>query len=643
MYILGLQAKKGEDPSATEENRMLRIELSVQAGRQVNLCVCWAIALFCFIFPRPTSAATITVGGTISVNTRWTADNQYVVTSALTIAANSVLTIDPGTTVMLNNGVSMTMNGALRAEGATNAPILFTRSAGGSRWGGITINGGAGSSETRITWTRIEFNGSTAIHSSGGTVFLDHLTFGTFDQQYISLDSSSFIVSNCHFPSPTTAIEPAHGTGGIKAGGHGIFLRNYFGTTIGYSDVIDFTGGNRPGGPIVQFVNNVFTGSSDDILDLDGTDAWVEGNIFMHAHKNGSPDTSSGVSGGNDSTRTSEVTILGNIFYDCDQAATAKQGNFFTLLNNTIVHQTHAGGSDTDGAVIGVEDDNVAEAVGMYLEGNIIFDAEKLVRNRTNAIVTFTNNIMPFSWTGPGAGNSISDPLFRHVPSVSETHFTNWTEAQIMRDWLSLFPNSPAKLTGPNATDKGAGKPLGATISGAPTGATEQRSATITVGLNAVSHGIPVAGWPNGSGFTHYKWRLDTNAWSAEIPIATSFTLSDLTDGPHHVEVIGKNDASFYQNDPLFGDDATITGSGTWFVTHLALVSDQPTPSNFMMHFNASAGQTYTVEYRDAFDGGHPWSKLTDIPAQPASGDYSISDPFGGNSARFYRVVSPQQ
>ncbi len=70
-----------------------------------------------------------------------------------------------------------------------------------------------------------------------------------------------------------------HGTGGIKAGGHGIVRDCFFGTTIGYSDVMDFTGGNRPGQPIIQFHNNVFVGSSDDILDLDGTDAWIEGNI----------------------------------------------------------------------------------------------------------------------------------------------------------------------------------------------------------------------------------------------------------------------------------------------------------------------------------------------------------------------------
>ncbi len=124
---------------------------------------------------------------------------------------------------------------------------------------------------------------------------------------------------------------------------------SFFGSTIGYNDTMDFTGGNRDQNqPIIQYYNNVFTGSSDDILDLDGTDAWIEGNIFLHATATGAPDSSSAVSGGSYGNDTSEITIIGNLFFDCDNAATAKQGNFFTLINNTIVHLTNKGGVDFD-------------------------------------------------------------------------------------------------------------------------------------------------------------------------------------------------------------------------------------------------------------------------------------------------------
>jgi hypothetical protein len=174
---------------------------------------------------------------------------------------------------------------------------------------------------------------------------------------------------------------------------------------------MDFTGGNRDlSQPIIQYYNNVFVGASDDMLDLDGTDAWIEGNIFLHAHKNGSPDSSSAISGGDDSGNTSELTIIGNLFFDCDQAATAKQGNFFTLLNNTIVRTTRSGGLDTAAGVVNVRDfpdggQPTAFGKGFYLEGNIIVDAEQLVRNYDSqqTSVTFNNNILPFAWSGPSA------------------------------------------------------------------------------------------------------------------------------------------------------------------------------------------------------------------------------------------------
>ncbi|HTD87831.1 MAG TPA: lamin tail domain-containing protein [Candidatus Binatia bacterium] len=344
-----------------------------------------------------------------------------------------------------------------------------------------------------------------------------------------------------------------HGTGGIKAGGHGIFVRNFFGRTTGYNDAVDFTGGNRPQ-PIVHFINNVFMGSDDDLLDLDGTDAWVEGNIFMHAHRNGSPDSSSGVSGGNDSGQTSEVTVIGNIFYDCDQAANAKQGNFYTMINNTVVHQTHIGSQDLETAVVIVADDGTAEAAGVYFEGNIIYDAEKLVRNQTASIVTFTNNQMQLAWTGPGGNNSTNDPLLKYIPQLSETTgFTSWEQAQILKDWFSLRTGSPARGTGPNGLDKGGVVPIGAAIS-------SRYGTPASAGPN-----VAAPNFPNGSGYTHYKFRVDGAPWSPETAIATSIALPALGNGPHFVELIGKRDSGLYQDDPLFGRDAVIS-SRTWTI-----------------------------------------------------------------------------
>ncbi|HSU54878.1 MAG TPA: lamin tail domain-containing protein, partial [Candidatus Dormibacteraeota bacterium] len=419
-------------------------------------------------------------------------------------------------------------------------------------------------------YATFEGNSTTCIDVAGGTLYLDHSTFLTTTHQYVALDSASFLLSWDYFPTSTAGFELLHGTGGIKSGGRGIVRDCFFGNTSGNNDIMDYTGGNRDlGQPIVQYYNNVFSGGSDDILDLDGTDAWIEGNIFMHDHQgpvHNNLGTSSAVSGGSNGSDTSQITIIGNIFYDCDNVAMAKQGNFFTLINNTVVHQSHAGSSDTDGAVIALADEGVAEGAGMYLEGNIVYDAEKLVRNWTNATVTWSNNLIPFNWTGAGGGNSTNDPLLKYVPQLSETAFTTWEQAQVMRDWLSLAAGSPGIGTGPNGRDKGGVGKIGASISGDPYGTNNQTSATLNVGIVRSGFGMPVAGWPNGSGYTHYKYRLDSGAWSAETVSTTPIALSGLANGQHLVEVTGKRDSAYYQDDPAFDTDALVTTSRTWTV-----------------------------------------------------------------------------
>ena len=513
-------------------------------------------------------------GGTIGSTTLWTAAaGPYIVTSSLTVASGGVLSVEPGTSVYLgsNVGVSIANGGRLLAEGTPDALIRFGAAPGTTaRWSGITVNGANSSPETRFSWVHIESNGTTAIHSVGGSLLLDHVTFGTTDRPYLSLDGSSFVVRDCHFPSGTDYFELVHGTGGVRSDGQGLFLRNFFGRALSvsgdYNDVIDFSGGNRADGPILQFINNVFAGASDDHLDLDNADAWIEGNIFLHAHKNGSPDTSSAISGGNDTGQPSEITIVGNLIYDCDHVALVKQDNFFTIVNNTIVRQTHAGGLDTTGAVVCLQDNNMSEGAGVYLEGNIIHDAEQLTRDVEDAAITCTNNLMSLPWGGPGGGNAEGDPRFKHVPQMSETAFDTWAEAQVMRDWLGLESGSPAAATGPNGRDKGGGIPLGACVSGEPAGTTRLASATLTVGVNRKGNGIPVSGWPEGSGFVRYRWRLDGGAWSAGTSIETPIVLSGLANGPHQVEVVGQNDAGWYQDDVALGADAVITTSRTWTV-----------------------------------------------------------------------------
>jgi Lamin Tail Domain/Bacterial TSP3 repeat len=516
--------------------------------------------------------------GTLGANVIWSAGGgPYRLTAATTVPSGGTLTIQPGATVYLNSGVSLNVanGGRLIAEGTPTAGIRFQTSPNaGGRWGGIVINGSGSSPESRIAYAHVEGNNSTAIDVSGGSAYIDHVTFGTTDRRYLDLDAASFVVSHCVFPTVTAAIEPVHGGGGIRAGGRGVILRNFFGKTMGYNDTIDFTGGNRPG-PILHVLDNVFTGSDDDILDIDGADAWVQGNIFLHAHRLGSPDSASAVSSGSDSGSTSEITIIGNLFYDVDQAASAKQGNFFTFLNNTVVRQSSAGFEDEDlGAVLNFADDTYPLALGMYAEGNIFHNIERLTRYVTNATplfnaITFNNNLMPLAWAGAGTNNSTANPVLTYVPQLSETtNFNSWESAQVLRSWFALAAGSPGLGSGSNGRDKGGVIPFGASISGEPGGTSGVVTATLRVGLNRTGNSIPegAAKFPDGSGFTHYKWRLDIGPWSAETVSSTPISLSNLTPGAHRVDVVGKLDSGLYQDDTNFGPVALVTESRTWMV-----------------------------------------------------------------------------
>lgn len=589
------------------------------------------------------------LSGLLTADTILAATNSpHLVCGNLTIASGVTLTIEPGVTVQVASGYSIAVanGGRIVAEGTEDARIRFTSAQPGGSWSGLTINGAEGSPETRLAYADFDGNSSVCIEVSGGTLYLDHATFGTTTHQYVSLDDSSFLISHCHFPSSTAPFELLHGTGGIKNGGRGIVRDCYFGSTSGYNDIMDFTGGNRPNQPIIQYYNNVFTGATDDILDLDGTDAWIEGNIFLHTHKNGAPDSSAAISGGNSGSATSDITIVRNLFFDCDQAATAKQGNFYTLINNTIVLMTRAGGLDNAAGVVNMRDvvpsPPTAYGAGCYLEGNVVVQAEQLARefDPEQMQVTWVNNLLPALWTGPGVSNLVADPMLKRIPTLSETQFTNWTSAQVLWDWFSLQPGSPAAGAGPQGRDLGAVVPPGVTLSGEPQTATDQTSATLTVGFNRSGSGIPSSSWTNGAGYVAYKWRLDAGDWSPEQPLSSPIVLTNLAPGGHQVAVIGKNDAGFYQNDPALGTNAVVSLSLPWTVqpnsvpgfTSVTLIGNQ-----LQLRVSGGPATTYYLETNDRIEVG-AWTKAQPFSTD-ASGNASLSRPIESASHRFYRLT----
>ena len=99
------------------------------------------------------TAPTVTVSTEINTNTRWTANNTYLISGPIYVKNGSTLTIEPGTVIRGNKAVAgsaliITKGSKIVANGTKNAPIVFTSSGGvGNRaigdWGGIVVLGKA--------------------------------------------------------------------------------------------------------------------------------------------------------------------------------------------------------------------------------------------------------------------------------------------------------------------------------------------------------------------------------------------------------------------------------------------------------------------------------------------------------------------
>ena len=563
-------------------------------------------------------SSVVTASGTLAANTNWTAAaGPYRITANLIVPAGVTLTIGAGTTVYVASGATITVNGTgkIVANGTDTQRVVFAKEpTAAGNWGSLDfINTTV---ESQLNYVSFSDGGGTnigghsaQIHANNAIVFFDHLTWpasGVPAVQYISTDTASFIFQNCVFPTypdpgpvaGRSQPELLHGLGGILAGGHGIARDCYFGHAYGFNDTWDFTGGQRVGagaGPILQVINCIFDGASDDCLDLDSTDAWIEGNVFLHVHRDpyrtdDSRDTGSAISGGVDtSPQYSDWTIINNVFYDIDHVFLNKSqssgGGRIAMYNNTVMHVAKEGsGSPLSdiGAFIWADDGTppapATVGSGLYARDNIIYDCGVLEVQYFGASYTVIgdNNILSVPWVGTSnGGNRVVDPRL-NSGVLAGTPVANVSAAQA-RTAAQLLPDSPAIGTGLGGRNIGAWQPHGIVIAGEPIGTTNSTSAALTVGPGGT---FDWAGYlPQGWGWTAYKWKLDAGAYSAEIPVTNNspFTslptinLTGLSNGTHTVTVIGKNDAGYYQDDTFLypltsGTPAAATVSKTWTV-----------------------------------------------------------------------------
>jgi hypothetical protein len=471
------------------------------------------------------------ISGTISTTTLTAAGSPWRVTGDLIVPVGVTLTIQPGTTVFFDPGTHLIVYGRLLCEGTDFARIHLSHNpATGTDWAGARFQDTH--QDNRIAYTAMDHaDGETqAVLVTNSQLLLDNVTWTDTVRTVLELSNSNLLARHCVFPN-INGTEVVHG-GPLPPTGYVIFDGNVFGRTTGYCDVIDFTGGKRPNA-IFQVLNNVFLGGSDDGLDLDGTDAHIEGNVFQHFHQDAvRPSSSNAVATGTNGGEVANIVVCRNIFYHNDHDVLLKEGSSMTAQNNVFVGATSASINFDE------RNRNVPYGYGARIEGCIFRDMAKLFENQFSVttdpdpIIRIHQSDVPSSFTGLGVGNIDLDPKFANPAAMN----------------FLLLPGSPCIRTGPNGLDMGALVPPGASISGEPPTFTPQRDATLII---------------NGPGIFAYRYKVNGGNYGPETPVWTPIHLTGLADGTYIVFVLGKNSAGVWQAVPTQSKAWTVGTSPT--------------------------------------------------------------------------------
>ncbi|MDG2124768.1 MAG: lamin tail domain-containing protein, partial [Verrucomicrobiales bacterium] len=436
---------------------------------------------------------TSTISGTLGADTTLdTASGPWQIPGNLTVPAGVKLTIEPGTTLLFGDSDRLIIEagGRLVCDGTPDRRIRLTRSIDASfTWDGIEFTDTA--TENSISYTDMEWGDDQgdSIVVDNSRLVLDHVTWDHCDTTVIEADSPQLLVTDCSFPQISSA-EVIHGSV-LEGDDFFIVQRSTFVPSSGYNDTIDFSGGARPG-PIFTAYDNIFLGATDDCFDLDGTDAHIEGNIFMNVHLDTPRDSTSNAIA---TDAESKVTVVRNVFYDIDHALLLKNEAEAIFENNTVIGATIAAINLDEPLRSGfVPGRSIAMDSNIFVDVNALFAEEFSSNGEPDPMITGHRNIIPSEKHYIGDGNIDTLPFFLNpgAPPVPKIN-------------VALLPGTPGTGAGRNGRDIGAAVQRG------------------------VTNNLP-------------------GPWSAELPLGTPVELSTLAPATYRVEFIAKDSASYWQS-----------------------------------------------------------------------------------------------
>ena len=334
------------------------------------------------LFGSHTAYAQSTIGGTLTADT--TLDlggSPWAVTSPVTVPNGVTLTVEAGVRVEFDDNTRILVDeGRLVAHGTELAPIVFGRAPGATHlWDGLAFRDTY--EDNRLTHFSMEYgdDAGESIDVVRSRLTIQFGSWPTTEETMIELDEPAVIIEDSAIPGISGG-EVVHGSN-LVAPGYLILRRNTFGKASNGGDVLDFTGAEAPG-PILQIIDNVFMGGDDDGLDLDGADAFISGNVFMDFRKdpaNTRATTSNAVATGlpqSGAPNRTRITVVRNLFLNCDHGVLLKEEAFMTAENNTfvgmeqaVIQFDEAGGTAVRGP-----------GKGAILEGNIFWDSPQMFK-----------------------------------------------------------------------------------------------------------------------------------------------------------------------------------------------------------------------------------------------------------------------